>query len=173
MSRKKRWNGPEHGGWNTTARGPGPYISIYCRGSAINPHDKWRIASLQLQELGDSVYWVESASGYADHDQPVLFTTHPAITQYLVNDRWVDRDDLDARRETGFRLRWSMRCALCRASGLGGGFSEVFPRPLDLTPAITELARLRAADGVLELSGHAFTSHVRRHASGTRPHASA
>lgn len=155
MSRKKKWNGPHHGGWSTTSIS-GIYVSVFCKGDDAAPHDKWRIGSFHPDfEFSGDARWVADASGYADHERDTYFVTHPPLTQWLVGDEWVHRTETRQHRDDpSFRMRWSLRCPTCQ-------YGQVFRDTAQYTTAISSLASLRSADGILEISLRAFTGFLR------------
>lgn len=154
MSRKKSGNSIRHGGWTNILRGGPAYVSIFCRGDDSAPHDKWRIGALQPAEHHGEHYWTESVSGYADHDNPHYFRTHPAITQYLVGDRWLTEPEQTFHSDDPtFRARWAVKCPKC-------GFGRTFADTRQYSGAIDQLAALRSDDGVFEVSLRGFVSHL-------------
>lgn len=156
MSRKKSGNGRRHGGWSNTLIGGDAFISIFCRGTSTQPHQKWRLGSLHPDEWNGEAFWTESVSGYADHERDTYFRTLPTMTQYLVGDQWLEQAERrDHRDDPHFRARWSMRCPKCE-------FGQVFRDTRQYTNAIDQLAQLRSQDGILEIPLRVFTAHLRR-----------
>lgn len=140
--------------------GAGPFISVYCAGTAGAPHEKWRIGSLKHLNHEGVDLWSESLSGYADHTRDALFEVRPPLTQYLVGDKWLN-DEEQSRHwdDHRFRTRWAFECQRCR-------FRWVCGQPARLSGRIDMLVALCDEDGILEIPVRAFVRHVMGDARG-------
>jgi len=116
VSRKKsgkttgRMRGP-----SVTARPDSPYVSVFCSGTTARAHEKWRIASFFPEVHEEVIVWHDFGPNYYEPDSPIAIRVAGTISQWLVGDRWISRDDHDADvfSEPAFRVRWSLGCGVC------------------------------------------------------------
>lgn len=157
VSRKKTGNRTRQARPNVSAEGR--YLSLYCRGTVTNPHEKWRIASFYPDIHEGDLFWSERRGWYAETAKGNLLPIAPTVTRWLDGNQFIPRDaasarvrndaDVDAPYRDSFRTSWELRCGVCR-------FKRTIGRPRDAYPLMNALS----TPGIVEVPIREFVSRV-------------
>lgn len=135
------------------------FVSVYCSGTELDPHAKWRIASLLLDVHDGAPTWNPHAGKYYDPAEDTLIPLAGDITQFLDGDQWVsknkdERDPMVTDSPT-FRIRWVFRCRVCQ-------LAKVVGAPRQHSPWLTILAEADRREVDLRTFARLVDQQIRR-----------
>lgn len=136
----------------------GRHVSLFCRGTVSDPHDKWRIATFYPDSYQGELFWSERSGWYASAAADELEPIAPPVTRWLDGDRYIPRDhatmhvkderDVDAPYRPTFRTVWELECGECK-----------FKRTVKPSDA-TALLSMLSSPGTIEIPLREFATRV-------------
>jgi hypothetical protein len=135
----------------TVPLGDHRYVSIFCRGTVENPHDKVLIGSLSPEVMAGDLLWTVTESGYAETGAENLTRIKPRISQWLDGDHYIERDPYGNALRDGehdpmvfykesFRAAWQFKCDSCKFAFRIGDPTRIYERLNQLsTPGVIEI----------------------------------